>query len=73
MRTATTIRDAFIEGIERCQHAISPIAVDAELSRVAGHVWNCTDVLPGEYCQMLDLAGRLWLRACSPAHQSPTG
>ena len=49
------LRDAFVEGIERCQPGIAPIAVDAELNHIAGPVWNCTDVLPDGYCQMLDL------------------
>ena len=71
MRTATTIRDAFIEGIERCQHAISPIAVDAELSRVAGHVWNCTDVLPSDYCAALEIpAGSTYAQAARHVHHS---
>jgi hypothetical protein len=61
------LRDAFVEGIERCQPGIAPIAVDAELNRIAGLVWNCTDVLPGEYCQMLDLpAGSSYAQA--PRH-----
>ena len=25
------------------------------LHRLIGQLWNCTDILPGEYCQSLDL------------------
>jgi hypothetical protein len=41
------VRDAFLEAIE-----------DGEPSRMrstAGKLWSCTDVLPSEYCSLLDI------------------
>lgn len=35
------------------QPGVAPIVVDPELPWVAGLAWNCTDILPGEYCHAL--------------------
>lgn len=67
------LRDAFIEGVERCQPGIAPIAVDAELHRVAGVVWNCTDVLPGEYCQQLELPAGFTYAQAARRIRAPRG
>lgn len=46
------LREAFTEQIEEAWP--NPYD-DEQLHRLAGLLWNCTDILPGGYCEMLDL------------------
>jgi len=51
------LREAFIDFVEEGE--INTDSFDdpsqAELSYVTGQLWNCTDVMPGDVCDYLDL------------------
>ncbi len=57
------IRDAFLTAIEirykqRGGDPVVPVGYDdtpVPLSRLCGLLWNCTDILPGEDCNLLDI------------------
>jgi len=52
------LRDAFQEWVEEGDQEIKTVIIDDEekpLNWLLGQLWNCTDILPGCDCMLLDI------------------
>jgi hypothetical protein len=53
------LRDAFLEYLDEGSESDTVVVGEEErvvpLRWLIGQLWNCTDVLPSEYCSMLEL------------------
>ncbi|UCC38765.1 MAG: hypothetical protein JSV96_13205 [Candidatus Aminicenantes bacterium] len=47
------LRDAFHEYLETEQVVIDE--VERPIKWLIGQLWNCTDIMPSEYCSLLDI------------------
>jgi hypothetical protein len=58
------VREEFLEAVDAACSFDSDAADQAELHRISGYLWNCTDTLPSAYCSALDLpAGSTYAQA----------
>jgi len=49
-----SLREQFLEAIESWVWLSGDIP-DTAIRQLAGQLWNCTDTLPGEYCNDLEI------------------
>jgi hypothetical protein len=51
------LRDAFLEWLDTGEstHTVVVLGEHRSLNWLCGQLWNCTDVLPGSECDLLDL------------------
>jgi hypothetical protein len=52
------------------QHRWAAMDTDERLMWVSGKLWHCTDIMPGELCEVLDMeAGSTYAQACRRIRQ----
>ncbi len=51
---ANDLREQFLDAIEARLYG-STVEADTVTHRLTGRLWNCTDILPGEYCDALEI------------------